>query len=82
MVLGLCAHCLSFALMKRWNVYSHQRSVDPSVALFKLEVRDTLPVSDPKSGLGRQGSLARRSKRVKVEIVDTEGTESCGWWRR
>jgi endonuclease-3 len=48
------------------------------VTLFKLEDDDSLPDSDPNSGLGRQGSPARRSKRVKVDMADIEGTASHG----
>ena len=77
---------LSFALMKRRSrastqktrLISHQSSADPSVTLFKLEDHDSLPDCDPESGLGQPASPARRSKRVKVEIVNTEGTVSCG----
>ena len=34
--------------------------------------------SDPESGLGPLASPVRRSKRLKVEVVNTEGTASCG----
>jgi len=86
MDLRLHAHRLSFALMKRRSgastqttrLISQQSSVDPSVTLFKLEDHDSSPGGDPESGLGRLASPVRRSKRVKVEIVDTEGTASCG----
>ena len=37
-----------------------------------------MPDSDPKSGLGPLASPARRSKLVKVEIVNTEETASYG----
>jgi len=37
-----------------------------------------LPDSDPESGLGLLASPVRRSKRVKVDIFNTEGTASCG----
>jgi len=56
-----------------------QRSTaGPSVSFFKLEDHDSLPDSDPESGLGPLASPVNRSKRVKVEIVNTEGTSSCG----
>jgi len=45
---------------------------------FKPENHHSLPDSDPESGLGRLASPAHRSKRVNFEIVNTEGTESCG----
>ena len=37
-----------------------------------------MPDSDPESGLGPLASLVSRSKRVKVEIVNTDGTASFG----
>ena len=48
------------------------------MTLFKLEDNDSLPYSDPESVLGPLATSARHSKRVKVEIVDTEETVSCG----
>ena len=41
--------------------------------LKESENYDSLPDSDPESGLGPLASPARRSKRVKVEILNTEG---------
>ena len=54
-----------------------QSSADPSVTFFKLEDHDSLPDSDPNSGLGRLASPPHRSKRIKVEHVTTEETASC-----
>jgi len=48
------------------------------MTFFRLEDHNSLPDSDPESGLGPPASPARRSKRVKVGIVSTEGTASCG----
>jgi len=62
------------------HLISQQSSADPSVTLLKLEDNDSLPysLSDPESGLEPLASPAHRPKRVKVEIVDTEETVSCG----
>jgi len=52
------------------------------VTRFKLEDHESLLDRDPESGHGRLAALAspaRRSKRVKVDIVNAEGTGS--WWR-
>ena len=57
---------------------SQQSSADPSVTFFKLEHHDALPDSDPESGRRLLAFPARRSKRVKVHIINTEGTASCG----
>ena len=45
---------------------------------LQLENHHSLPDSDPESGFGPLTSPVRRSKRVKVEILNTEGTASCG----
>ena len=84
-----CRH-LSFALRKRrsgastrtTHLISQQSTADPSVTFFKLEDPNSFPGSNPESGLGPLASWlaspVRRSKRVKVEIVNTERTACCG----
>ena len=67
-------HRLSLALMKRRNgastpttrLVSQRSSAEPAVTLFKLEDPDDDSSSAPGS------SAVRRSKRVKVEVVETE----------
>ena len=56
--------------------YSQQSTADPSVTFFKLVDHDSFPDSDPESGLGP--SPVRHSKCVTIEIINTEGTASCG----
>jgi len=68
----------SNASTRTTRLISKQSSADPSVTFFKLEDHHGLPDGDPESGLGPLASLVRRSKRVKVEIVNAEGTTSCG----
>ena len=58
------------------RLISQQSSADPSLTFFKLEDHDSLPDSGPQSELGRLTSPARPSKRIKVEIVNTEGATS------
>ena len=64
--------------MRTRRLISQTSSADPSVTLFKLEDHDSFPGSEPESGLGPLASPIRRSKRVKVEMVNTEGTAYCG----
>ena len=87
---GTCASHLPLPLMKRRSVastqttrlLSQQSSADPSVTFFKNSrsprTTTACPITTPSPGLGPLASPARLSKRVKVEILNTEGPASCG----
>lgn len=59
------------------RLFSQRGPADPSVTFFKLGDHNSLPDCDPEAGRGPLASPGRRSKRVKIDIVNTEGTASC-----
>ena len=52
--------------------------IGPFHTILKLKDHESLPDSDPKSGLGPLASPGRRSKLVEVEIINTEEMASYG----
>ena len=78
---GTCASSILCTHEETERCLCPQQSLsDPSLTFFKLEDRDSLPNSDPESGLGLLPPPARRSKRLKVEvdIVSIEEMAPCG----